>query len=838
MTRLSHILLIAVSVLVLLSGCSDYDSSTHSTFGQLTLTVTADAVLKSPAGETLADINVAKPNDVTVTMSDEQGSYTRRWESLSDFPAGERYFVGTYSISAGFGNKLTEGFDNPYYYGETLAQISDGSTTDAGVTLDLISSVAAVTFTPQMVSAFSSLSARINSEAGGYFDFAAGENRLLYIQPGQVKLYLTLVLPDGRQVSFLAATVARTQSCVLYDFKVDVSNAGSDPVVSVTVGDEETVTVLTDEFISQASPVIRTSGWSDGGELLLPEGDAPSVPVIATVESAAGFGHLYLSANSASLREDGMPSQVDLLHLTAEQASELNELGLKTTVTDGEIKVDFTTLLSNLVFLTAENALSTFTLVAENVSGKSCEPVTLKVRTTPVEIEILSVDKAIVGINKGSIRVRSSAPGFSQHVEIEYEKEPDSDEWQKVSGSDIASVEESVYIVSFPLPDGSGPVNVRVLYCDEVRANVTVERFMPDFSIEVDAYANFGVVKIVAADESMLGTITDNVTIYANGQKGSVLSRYPDKGLLSIIGLKPSTTYRFRATMMSAPGNNDFTKEVIVKTEGTPQLPNGDFEERNDGIKYKDLPSGGRYSQTMVEIFNWQNHTSYDQQVPKGWANTNAKTFCRAAKNHNTWYMQPSVFTVDDVQSGDFAVSLRSVAYDIDGEPILDYAQTGEPYLDYSLNIPRIAGKAAGKLFLGDYSFDAAGGTETYREGISWNSRPVSLNGFYKYAPSEDNWNDRGLVLVEVIGERDGKEVVIASGRRILPLATGYTAFNVPLEYESFGVKATRIKVMFSSTESIGTIAEETSIVTTHPDSRTATSLGSQLWLDNVTLAY
>lgn len=838
MTRLTHILLIAVSVLVLLSGCSDYDSSTRSTFGQLTLTVANDAVLKSPDGDMLVDINLAKPNDVTVTMSDELGTYTHTWESLSDFPAGERFFVGTYSITAGFGNKLTEGFDNPYYYGETQALISDGVTTDAGVTLELVSSVAAVTFTPQMVSAFSSVSARINSEAGGYFDFAASENRLLYIQPGQVKLYLTLVLPDGRPVSFLAATVARTQSCVLYNFKVDIGNAGPIPVVLVTVGGEETAIELTDEFISQISPVIVTSGWSDGVELSLPEGDAPSVPVIAKVENAVGLGHLYMSVNSASLREGGIPLQVDLLHLTAEQALALNGLGLETTVTESEIKVDFTTLLSNLVFLTAENALSTFTLVAENVSGKSCEPVTLKVRTTPVEIEILSVDKSIVGVNKGSIRVRSSAPGFSQHVEIEFEKEPDSDEWQKVPVSDISSVGESVYIVTFQLPDGSGPVNARVLYCDEVRANVIVERVMPDFSIEVDAFANFGVVKIVADDESMIGIITDNVTVYANGQKGSVLSRYPDKGLLSIIGLKPSTTYRFRATMMNAPGDNDFTKEVIVRTEGTPQLPNSDFEERNDGIKYKDLPSGGRYSQTAVEIFNWQNHTSFAQQVPKGWANTNAKTFCRAAKNHNTWYMQPSVFTVDDVQSGDFAVSLRSVAYDIDGEPILDYAQTGEPYLDYSLNIPRIAGRAAGKLFLGDYSFDAAVGTETYREGISWSSRPVSLNGFYKYAPSEDNWDDRGLALVEVIGERDGKEVVIASGRRILPLATGYTAFNVPLEYESFGIKATRIKVMFSTSESIGSIAEETAAVTTHPDPRTATSLGSQLWLDNVTLAY
>ena len=193
---------------------------------------------------------------------------------------------------------------------------------------------------------------------------------------------------------------------------------------------------------------------------------------------------------------------------------------------------------------------------------------------------------------------------------------------------------------------------------------------------------------------------------------------------------------------------------------------------------------------------------------------------------------------MDDVQSGDFAVSLRSVAFDPNGEPIPDYAQTGEPYLPYSLNVPRIAYRAAGKLFLGDYSYDAKTGEETYNEGISWNSRPVSLNGFYKYQPSEDNWNDRGLVTVEVLGERDGEEIVIASAHRILPLATGYTAFSLPLEYAYYGVKASRIKVMFASSDKIGTIAEESSSIVTHSDPKTSTSLGSQLWIDNVTLAY
>ncbi|MDE6116652.1 MAG: hypothetical protein K2G33_03990, partial [Duncaniella sp.] len=99
MTRLTRIMLIVIAITAFLPGCSDYDSSVNSHFGELTLSVSADAVLKSPSGELLADVSVTPPNDVTVTMSDVQGNYRHTWESLADFPEGERYFVGTYLIT-------------------------------------------------------------------------------------------------------------------------------------------------------------------------------------------------------------------------------------------------------------------------------------------------------------------------------------------------------------------------------------------------------------------------------------------------------------------------------------------------------------------------------------------------------------------------------------------------------------------------------------------------------------------------------------------------------------------------------------------------------------------
>lgn len=241
----------------------------------------------------------------------------------------------------------------------------------------------------------------------------------------------------------------------------------------------------------------------------------------------------------------------------------------------------------------------------------------------------------------------------------------------------------------------------------------------------------------------------------------------------------------------------------------------------------------------MVAIFNWQNHETFEMQEPKEWANTNAKTFNAGSKNHNTWYMQPSVFTVtDNIHSGNFAVCLRSVGFDTDGEAIPDYTQTGEPYLKYSPIVPRISSRAAGKLFLGSYAFNPSTLEEVYNDIVPWGSRPVSLNGYYRYNPSGNDPSDAGVALVEVYGKVDGEVKMIASASVYLPVANSYTAFSANLNYEHFGVEATGIKVMFASSHSTGTIAEETANIETVDDAVKACSTGSTLWLDHVNLSY
>ena len=51
-------------------------------------------------------------------------------------------------------------------------------------------------------------------------------------------------------------------------------------------------------------------------------------------------------------------------------------------------------------------------------------------------------------------------------------------------------------------------------------------------------------------------------------------------------------------------------------------------------------------------------------------------------------------------------------------------------------------------------------------------------------------------------------------------------------------IKATHLKIMFASTSNIGTIEDETMKIITTNDAPSASSIGSELWIDNLTFSY
>lgn len=830
--------MLGLGLLTLAGGCSEDRAVYNSDTATFSLTVAVDNSFRYPDGTVAGQVDAPVPDqsEISVSMRALVGDYSHVWTSFTDFPENDIYFSGKYYLEA-FSDQSVEGFVRPSYAAELELDLMPRRHVEGEMTLRPVSTASRVSFSPEFTEYFPSVRAWLHSDGGGYFDYSPSENRCLYLLPGRTALYLDLTLPDGRKAGYRAAVIENAAGATLYDYNLSLDLSGQNPVVTCSVGAETFSETLSEGFISATPPVITPRGWTPGSSYVLPEGDNPPSPVTAEITASSPLAHLYLTVNSAYLNDSHFPSQCDLMNLSDEEMEVITSFGLKWDGEGTEGSVDFTALLGNLVFLNEAQSHTTIGLLAEDSQGRAGEPVMMEIETTPMEISVMSVSPAMTGVREAEMTVETTATNFVDHLAIELLNSKG--DWVETEVISCTDSSPNIHRIRFAIPEGTGDINARILYCKEVRAEFVIGRFMPDFSLRVDAFATYCCVRVDADDPEVVKAVTAGLYIYLNGKRASVLNREPESGLIMITSLTPRTSYVMTSTMMESPDKEDFTPEIKFSTESTPGLPNADFEERNDGIGYSDMPSGGRYSQTTVAIFNWQNHKSFSLQEPEDWANTNAKTFNRRSANHNTWYMQPSAYIVrDDSYDGTFAMCLRSVAFDLNGEPIPDYTQTGQPYLQYSPIIPNIAYRAAGKLFLGGYSFDPATMEEKYRDIVDWHARPMSLNGYYKYSPSQSDPSDTGLAIIEVYGEMDGEQKLIGSSVAHLPVANSYTAFRATVSYSYFGVKATGLKVMFASSRTIGTIAEESASIKTTPDPVEGASAGSTLWLDHVNLSY
>lgn len=834
--------LLAASAAVL-TACGDGNSlSGPSRAGALNVTLTTDTRVTTTDGGTLDTHYEVNPASISLTLGDADGEYSHTWTDATQFPQGEYFLAGAYNLRAVCGSNIIEGFDMPSFSGSTVVNIQDETVTDVTLPLSLDNAFLSLDCSQELLQSVEEFSILVNTPGGTFFKVTPAETRLLCLTPSATDVYASLTLPDGRSARLMLLTLPSTEAATLYQVHVSSETTPEGLRLDASCGSESNSLLLTDRLLDEPAPSVSTT-WNPATPILLDEGETCGMPLVATVESTGPLRSVMLSAYSLPLRQLGFPAEVDLLHLNKAEEVALTSMGVRFSGDSSGLTIDLTDLTSYLYYIDNLTALSQLTVVAVGEDGQVSEPTTLAVETTPVAMTVEKVNPIVMGENRGVIDISCSASAFASHIDV-YIPATDASgvptgAWTEVSPLTVTGLSAGHYSVSFPVPAGSSPLDVKICYCHEERTWITLPRKMPDFSIEVDPYATVAAIRVVAADPSMLEAITREVHIYIDGAEAPAYTTEPSRGLISVIGLSPDHTYTFSATMMSGVPAPQFTPGVTVITEREEQLPNCDFEERRDGPAYRNMLAGGRFSQTLVEIYNQQHYASFFTEVPKQWTTVNAKTFCTGSSNINTWYMQPSAFlTRSPVFSQSFAVELVSTAFDPHGPEIPPYQQTSQPYLNYSPIVPDIAYRAAGKIFIGSYSYDPATLSETYTEGMAWSSRPMSLNGYYRFYPSDGNRNDRGLARVEILGKVNGQDEVIASGEARLALALSYTAFSVPLTYTRFGVKATRIKVMFASSASVGDIAYETANVVTVPDPVTATSLGSRLWIDNVTLAY
>lgn len=863
--NVKNLFLCGATVLLLVS-CANEENQVDSGYGSINVKVSADYQVVPVTRSTTEITETTNPDvsEFALKLVSADGSFSRAWDSLADFDPAEKIPVGTYTMSAYYGNLEEEGFDKPYYLGQSDVAVRYRENTPVDILCTLANVKVTVEYSDAFKKYFADYATTIHAAEGDYIKFEKEETRAAYVKPGKITIQTYLKKQNGIESTFEPAAIENAQPRQHYRIKLDIAdNAAGEAQLSISF-DETTETQpiaidISDEVMVAPAPSFLPAGFDPGTPLEVKENSYPdNRQANISLTAKAGLAACTLTTSSACLESEGWPREIDLVNLSSENHALLSRLGLKlkgfTEMGSKMGFIDFAELFTHLHTLDGSDQ-HTFTLSAKDMYGKVSEsPITLSVKSIPITFALQTPEPVFVGSKSVTIPVEFDGAYIDQ-VKFSYLNA----EGAKVnSNSTVVSSEGNLYQIKISIEATDKPVVVEGSYANGAKTStISIPVKTPAFTItaeEYDIWARRATVKLTAEDSQYQEAVDRYAVLFANstGQWETVASTL-SQGRRVITGLNPDTRYQLRGSCNSGQDNVNYSGDLTLRTESAAAVPNGDFEEIAQTISVTDMNQGGKYSVWPV---NYQNTCSFTIQEPTGWASVNAKTCNLSAANQNSWFVIPSTYNTTltwdayrsfgmntvtpdlyrdlTAQSGSNAMVVRNVAWDENGTtPGTSGGAFNTTY--YNTNVPNIANRSAGKLFLGSYSY--SGGSETYTEGVSFASRPSALKGWYKYANDGNDPTETGVVTVTLL---NGQKV-IATGTARLSAAADYTEFSVPVTYSVTNQKATTLRIMITSSNhaSYNQSEESAAIKTSVSNGQyESASRGATLTIDNLTFTY
>ena len=615
------------------------------------------------------------------------------------------------------------------------------------------------------------------------------------------------------------------------------------------------------------APSFLLSGFESGVPVEAKEFNYPADKnVNISLTAKGGLAGCTLTTASRCLESKGWPQEIDLLNMSQEQAETLHRLGLKIkgfSETGSKMGfIDFTELFTHLQIIES-NDQHLFSISAKDMHGKVSEsPVSLSVKNLPLTFSLQEPEAVFVGSSSAIVPILYDGTDANL-IKFSYLNA----EGHKVNcASSVLSSKENLYQIKISVKAANEPVKVEASLSGGLKTTTaSIPVLTPEFSItaeEYDVWAKKAIVKLTAADPQYQDAVNRYAVLYTNSTGQWVHAASTHEGNVhTLTGLSPDTRYQIKGTCNNEQENVNYHGDCTIRTETAAGVPNGDFEDLTQTINVSDINQGGRWSPTIGNP-TYQSKCSFNVSEPVGWASVNAKTSNTSATNQMSWFVCPSTYnttlswtgTVPGIpifggggtdtpdiyknltaQNGSNAMVVRNVAWDENGTtPPAHYKTRGSAYY-YSENVPSIANRSAGKLFLGTYSY--SGNSESYNEGAAFSSRPSILKGWYKYTPDNKDGSETGVISVTLL---NGK-TVLASGTINLTAASDYTEFTVPLVYNVTDKKANLLKIMITSSNhaSYSQSEETATIKTTDYYSRyESNSRGATLTIDNLNFIY
>lgn len=832
--------ILLLTLISLLAGCKENYNNFETGYGDIDIVLSVDPVISNIAGAKPISIEAPEVSNISIVAKGRNGN-VRKWKNIEEFSSSRKMIpVDIYTFTASSGDTNSEGFITPVFAAVADKEIRDSELS----TVELPCKVAGTlisTSLPKETALLKGISLRVKSNKGEYVDFPQGESRTASLIPGKIKAEAILTDNSGKTVAVQPIEIANSNASEHYEIRTEVKEENGVPQLSFVYDDATLASpatlVIDDEFFNSASPEIKTNGFSNNTTIANFEDNTPESPLTCTIEAESGLEHIFFTLASETFSDNPWTEETDLIGFQTDIAQ---RYGLEITGNfNGEktATIDFTGLVALLPADGSKPATHTIIVQAQDKTGKICnEPAILRIETQPINLSLDKPQDIDIDDTKATVSVNYNGDSFSDRIALEY-SEMLGDTWQPLTIESINRSDSNKYDVSFDMPENQSLIYIRAKYHDGAKYSdkVVLKRTLPDFK----AICNKENIWPSKADIMISGEEHEKLIKYlnvyikeANGDwHPAVIEKSPEESRITVSTLMPSTSY-----MITVSASSDQTQSLSITTESALSLPNGSFEDDlKETINISRINCGGRYS----NINSWMptyNTTSIKVREAKGWASVNAKTCSSYAKTENTWFKVPTTEIIETAYDGAYAIRLRNAAWDINGvEPPRD-VRTDKIY--YSSKVPTIANRSAGKLFLGSYTF-FANGSERYDEGIEFNSRPTAISGHYYYRQDIHDMKETGLVEIKILHEEGNESVVIGEGTGYLPASTSFTAFSVPITYHIRNKQATKLCLMFaSSNHASSSQTEESRNIKTSDNLEKGVSIGAELVIDNLNLLY
>lgn len=851
-----------ISAVISLTSCGADDSaSMGDRIGYIRPVASLDASVIEDVSSRSADGEVTA-GDLQLTLVSDKIDWT--YGSVAEFDTEEEFEPGSYTMTAFYGNPDSEGFELPYYFGEASFNVAVGEVSEVDITATLANTMVSVETTEEFRAYFKSYTTILHSSGGAYVEVGAGETRAVYLRPGKVDITAQVALNSGAEARLqVGEFLALSRHHYIVTLDVKSAPGGAELVVEFDDKlDLEPVSVLLSEDLMNApAPEISIDGAVEGEPLRLVTTSRPESDVIFNVIAPGGLRSLTLTTSAPQLVGDGWPAEVNLLSPSAREKALMESMGLRMPGTDMPDPRYASVVLTDLIPNLRDRSVR-FTLNAVDRMGKTTSPRSVDVELEALVLDVRSVEPTGLLDEECSFMLASNSD--TDPADFAYKVTDGSGSWIDAPLISVAPADgEGLYKVTVEVPalvyEFGLSVHASVAQSEEVR----VTRVLPRFSItapEGSVWATHASVALSADGDTEAGILAGLATVYvAEGDSGNFVETdaVADGGHIGFGDLSSATRYRVKVSLVGDPAVA--CEPVSFVTETMAGVPNGDFEQLTKTIEMN-LQQGGNWTMTLGGK-HFKTFMDMSVSEPQGWASTNAKTCYPEAATANSWYQIPSVYNstlswvshqptakilgigqsaYDEypavyqnipVASGANAMVVRNVAWDANGRSIPVMSQTGNTSYSnyYCANIPEIANRSAGKLFLGTYAFD--GVSETMVEGVSFSSRPSELTGSYMYEPDSQDPSEAGVVTVEILSG----DAVIGSGSVELAEASSYTAFSVPVVYAVRNRRATSLRIMITSSNH----TEEADIKTTNYCGKPeCSSRGAALTIDNLKFTY